>query len=128
MIRRPPRSTRTDTLFPYTTLFRSALKSLCQALDGGEYERLAPLLLFDQVELNQPDQVCPRRRIGHPVCSLVSGDLVHAARMPNAVQKQGELAGVQGFTQSCAGASPGFRLIPLAGFGREGTTKDFHRH
>src|SRR3546814_3167175 len=27
MIRRPPRSTRTDTLFPYTTLFRS--------LDGG---------------------------------------------------------------------------------------------
>src|SRR3546814_18518227 len=25
MIRRPPRSTRTDTLFPYTTLFRSAL-------------------------------------------------------------------------------------------------------
>src|SRR3546814_2133017 len=25
MVRRPPRSTRTDTLFPYTTLFRSAL-------------------------------------------------------------------------------------------------------
>src|SRR3546814_4523892 len=29
MIRRPPRSTRTDTLFPYTTLFRSS--SLCGA-------------------------------------------------------------------------------------------------
>src|SRR3546814_21034875 len=27
MIRRPPRSTRTDTLFPYTTLFRSAASS-----------------------------------------------------------------------------------------------------
>src|SRR3546814_10181835 len=26
MIRRPPRSTRTDTLFPYTTLFRSCAK------------------------------------------------------------------------------------------------------
>src|SRR3546814_2961541 len=26
MIRRPPRSTRTDTLFPYTTLFRSPLR------------------------------------------------------------------------------------------------------
>src|SRR3546814_18347005 len=26
MIRRPPRSTRTDTLFPYTTLFRSLLQ------------------------------------------------------------------------------------------------------
>src|SRR3546814_16009487 len=27
MIRRPPRSTRTDTLFPYTTLFRSPCRS-----------------------------------------------------------------------------------------------------
>src|SRR3546814_3396287 len=27
MIRRPPRSTRTDTLFPYTTLFRSSVAS-----------------------------------------------------------------------------------------------------
>src|SRR3546814_15084573 len=27
MIRRPPRSTRTDTLFPYTTLFRSLLRN-----------------------------------------------------------------------------------------------------
>src|SRR3546814_7818606 len=26
MIRRPPRSTRTDTLFPYTTLFRSGIR------------------------------------------------------------------------------------------------------
>src|SRR3546814_12385793 len=31
MIRRPPRSTRTDTLFPYTTLFRSE-RVLTQAL------------------------------------------------------------------------------------------------
>src|SRR3546814_4420879 len=30
MIRRPPRSTRTDTLFPYTTLFRSTLISALQ--------------------------------------------------------------------------------------------------
>src|SRR3546814_19715979 len=29
MIRRPPRSTRTDTLFPYTTLFRSQLLEIC---------------------------------------------------------------------------------------------------
>src|SRR3546814_6881549 len=28
MIRRPPRSTRTDTLFPYTTLFRSHVRRL----------------------------------------------------------------------------------------------------
>src|SRR3546814_7043373 len=33
MIRRPPRSTRTDTLFPYTTLFRSAGKDAHLLLD-----------------------------------------------------------------------------------------------
>src|SRR3546814_4608598 len=31
MIRRPPRSTRTDTLFPYTTLFRSSPHVLLQS-------------------------------------------------------------------------------------------------
>src|SRR3546814_6236456 len=31
MIRRPPRSTRTDTLFPYTTLFRSPVSVTCAA-------------------------------------------------------------------------------------------------
>src|SRR3546814_4786197 len=33
MIRRPPRSTRTDTLFPYTTLFRSAQPGRTQLCD-----------------------------------------------------------------------------------------------
>src|SRR3546814_10734816 len=33
MIRRPPRSTRTDTLFPYTTLFRSL-----RALQGARHQ------------------------------------------------------------------------------------------
>src|SRR3546814_1434335 len=32
MIRRPPRSTRTDTLFPYTTLFRSILVEVVHVL------------------------------------------------------------------------------------------------
>src|SRR3546814_17769879 len=35
MIRRPPRSTRTDTLFPYTTLFRSGLCLFEQRTDLG---------------------------------------------------------------------------------------------
>src|SRR3546814_3086048 len=34
MIRRPPRSTRTDTLFPYSTLFRSQLARALAADDG----------------------------------------------------------------------------------------------
>src|SRR3546814_19612036 len=33
MIRRPPRSTRTDTLFPYTTLFRSLIHRAHHILD-----------------------------------------------------------------------------------------------
>src|SRR3546814_6229859 len=36
MIRRPPRSTRTDTLFPYTTLFRSP----AGATRGGRYNEI----------------------------------------------------------------------------------------
>src|SRR3546814_4263529 len=40
MIRRPPRSTRTDTLFPYTTLFRSAARS--QGSDAGLTGEVAP--------------------------------------------------------------------------------------
>src|SRR3546814_7659636 len=32
MKRRPPRSTRTDTLFPYTTLFRSTHSSTCECI------------------------------------------------------------------------------------------------
>src|SRR3546814_19540817 len=40
MIRRPPRSTRTDTLFPYTTLFRSLFVKLCQ-FPGEGREHLA---------------------------------------------------------------------------------------
>src|SRR3546814_20868452 len=58
MIRRPPRSTRTDTLFPYTTLFRSqqrvflaefrdrAVDHLCHDLGG--LARLACLFLGDR--------------------------------------------------------------------------------
>src|SRR3546814_4620743 len=48
MIRRPPRSTRTDTLFPYTTLFRSALGLADQGTLGlGEDcgVELGPLLV-----------------------------------------------------------------------------------
>src|SRR3546814_8388683 len=40
MIRRPPRSTRTDTLFPYTTLFRSvAVPFVAEAVDQRGIER-----------------------------------------------------------------------------------------
>src|SRR3546814_7405202 len=44
MIRRPPRSTRTDTLFPYTTLFRSSAVVVHQEADAAQFhavDRLA---------------------------------------------------------------------------------------
>src|SRR3546814_6951743 len=42
MIRRPPRSTRTDTLFPYTTLFRSILQ------DARGFGLVAPITVHHQ--------------------------------------------------------------------------------
>src|SRR3546814_14076970 len=44
MIRRPPRSTRTDTLFPYTTLFRSSSRAITLqhgAIAGAHQDRRA---------------------------------------------------------------------------------------
>src|SRR3546814_17110020 len=43
MIRRPPRSTRTDTLFPYTTLFRSTWR---RSYDGSLVAAIATTLLW----------------------------------------------------------------------------------
>src|SRR3546814_1004566 len=50
MLRRPPRSTRTDTLFPYTTLFRS--RSRCRNCANPARRGLWPLgkLLHDAVD------------------------------------------------------------------------------
>src|SRR3546814_12870693 len=60
MIRRPPRSTRTDTLFPYTTLFRSEVAQFHQRVYANrkqfleaEITRLRDRILFRQVELNR---------------------------------------------------------------------------
>src|SRR3546814_16388589 len=52
MIRRPPRSTRTDTLFPYTTLFRSV------NVNGKDLER-APKHTFG-VTLNHTSELSDR--------------------------------------------------------------------
>src|SRR3546814_9448341 len=64
MIRRPPRSTRTDTRFPYTTLFRSEVPDLVldeplldvghhpQAELGGEQAGVLTLVLLEDVCLH----------------------------------------------------------------------------
>src|SRR3546814_3441007 len=67
MIRRPPRSTRTDTLFPYTTLFRS--------FEGGHAFNVVPdsvelrgtCRVFDpKIQASLPDRI---RRIVDGVCA-----------------------------------------------------------
>src|SRR3546814_20519386 len=47
MIRRPPRFTRTDTLFPYTTLFRASFKNImAQCHKEGDYSTIEYLNWF----------------------------------------------------------------------------------
>src|SRR3546814_848439 len=59
MIRRPPRSTRTDTLFPYTTLFRSRLLRLFRA-----WNRPPPACRTRSLQLRHGDRSQRHRRIG----------------------------------------------------------------
>src|SRR3546814_6605870 len=51
MIRRPPRSTRTDTLFPYTTLFRSPIVASSK-LVGVIFGGLDPLVIVERDRLS----------------------------------------------------------------------------
>src|SRR3546814_10386366 len=53
MIRRPPRSTRTATLFPYTTLFRSLRTTLKQQHDRPAIGRALSLLKGQQQEADR---------------------------------------------------------------------------
>src|SRR3546814_1791586 len=76
MIRRPPRSTRTDTLFPYTTLFRSPLPSpsVCA---------LAWLALLAGCGTADPTSMERFKRTGHLI-ALSGGD----AGAPNACRSE----------------------------------------
>src|SRR3546814_2558857 len=75
MILRPPRSTRTDTLFPYTTLFRSLLLPVSLAIGSLTKQREE---IGVRVNLSA---ACPhgRRRVGRlslsQSCSMVAAAL-----------------------------------------------------
>src|SRR3546814_3158174 len=71
MIRRPPRSTRTDTLFPYTTLFRSF--NLDDALRDENSEAMAILVGATPVGFYRLDfrtTIVARRSIGETSVGL----------------------------------------------------------
>src|SRR3546814_11910055 len=105
MIRRPPRSTRTDTLFPYTTLFRSPPKpgaprplevdSQGQALRAlfGDTMRAAPKSDSEQKLLDQsgatPDAtIGARSTVGDPGTNVVNNG-AFTAELVNQPQTQG---------------------------------------
>src|SRR3546814_8107877 len=71
MIRRPPRSTRTDTLFPYTTLFRSqGQTAVLVAVDGKPVGAIA---IADAVKTGTLDALHALHSAGLRVL-MVSGD------------------------------------------------------
>src|SRR3546814_7227332 len=66
MTRRPPRSTRTATLFPYTTLFRSGAMGFRPDADGGTERHRAPRrLLGREVRCLHEERKDFRPRQGH---------------------------------------------------------------
>src|SRR3546814_10698976 len=72
MIRRPPRSTRTDTLFPYTTLFRSGQGAPMQR--PGLRDR-ARHVDPPGMRLPRRDPPCPRRFVQPPACAGIDRPL-----------------------------------------------------
>src|SRR3546814_12179794 len=74
MIRRPPRSTRTDTLCPYTTLFRSRVRKVAGLLAEPAHqvaEHATELFLLSR----EPGRIAPL-----PVLSLLRLALLRLAR------------------------------------------------
>src|SRR3546814_1164981 len=81
MIRRPPRSTRTDTLFPYTTLFRSEdLLALAIAVEGLSDHPLAQAIVKDGRERlggrELPTATDLKSLTGRGVTAIVDGETV----------------------------------------------------
>src|SRR3546814_20077349 len=84
MIRRPPRSTRTDTLFPYTTLFRSAAAIAAIELFGHKAHGSVGLGLA---------------ALGGLIGAIsLSGSLIAWGKLDGRINKTLRLAGLQAIT------------------------------
>src|SRR3546814_6586297 len=94
MIRRPPRSTRTDTLFPYTTLFRSyplarKLPLRAAAGDGGVWTAVHPSQNSKLQEKARPEPRFPLAALRVDYSTLVPNEAWLSAGLASGV---GELA------------------------------------
>src|SRR3546814_17021778 len=96
MIRRPPRSTRTDTLFPYTTLFRSVLAESAFHPDEGNAG------LQSEIMRNLRDALCARsydsgpQMIGHCILIGIVLDVMANAIAPQIVPSKAPQLGDHG--------------------------------
>src|SRR3546814_2514845 len=88
MIRRPPRSTRTDTLLPYTTLFRSRTADGLQfsVVDTGPgISEASQLLLFQRFEQEDGPQRGAGSGLGLAICrelvDMMGGSIQLASRL-----------------------------------------------
>src|SRR3546814_6135170 len=79
MIRRPPRSTRTDTLFPYTTLFRSKFSQLCTNLPL--IALIGPSSTVSYVKIPCPNEINHSTLLGMPIVAqwLEDGEWYHGS-------------------------------------------------
>src|SRR3546814_4344343 len=77
MIRRPPRSTRTDTLFPYTTLFRSVVAAAHGGLDHHQ-----GVVGHDDVGLAGG----PHRALDEALLVVLAGGIDEIGRAPSELQ------------------------------------------
>src|SRR3546814_8652221 len=115
MLRHPPRPTRTYTLFPYTTLFRS-LGHAGDAKDRVLFQRLARPRLADARQMR--DLAAPRhqgRGMGQPAAL----DIFGAEKGRNAIQSRGvesvtHMLSFNARSGQEAGVSPGARQIGRA--------------
>src|SRR3546814_21103392 len=84
MIRRPPRSTRTDTLFPYTTLFRSLLAIPPVHCDYPEHHAQPYVWRYRQRHRTRSEEhtsaLQSLMRISYAVLSLKKKSKIRAAR------------------------------------------------
>src|SRR3546814_9199578 len=73
MIRRPPRSTRTDTLFPYTTLFRSIIFIIFAAVLIGEEQSVIGMRNKERSSMEGMHNATPAARRRGVVADLGPG-------------------------------------------------------
>src|SRR3546814_13164295 len=105
MIRRPPRSTRTDTLFPYTTLFRSPIVGGYGGLHHAPVVlRLARrnLLCFPAtVQKNRADEREPRQNHSHGFLIGQAAMVSHAPKHMNTTSVRSPALTLEAWAASC---------------------------